>query len=90
MWLMTVKILRDVALVSVFITLLLALGNGLNYVIPWQWLTYMFSILKFFSSQISFMWDVTSMWTVVSMVLGLEIIFWSFTAGTTVIKWFKN
>lgn len=90
MWLMTVKILRDVALVAVFISLLMVLGNGLNYVIPWTWLTSLFDILKFFNSQISFMWDVNSMWTIISMVLGLEIIFWAFTAGVTVIKWFKN
>ncbi len=90
MWLMTVKILRDVALVSVFVTLLTILGNGINYVIPWHWLVDMFSILKFFTSQISFMWDTMSMWTIISIVLGLEIIFWAFTAGVTVIKWFKN
>jgi len=90
MWLATVKILRDVALVSVIITLLIAVGNGINYVIPWNWLTDLFSIMKFFNSQISFMWDTTSMWTIISMVLGLEIIFWAFTAGITVIKWFKN
>jgi len=90
MWLMTVKILRDIALVSVFITLLIAVGNGINYIIPWHWLTDLFSILKFFTEQINFMWDTTSMWTIISMVLGLEIIFWSFTAGVTVIKWFKN
>lgn len=90
MWKMLVIILRDIGLISLFIILLTALGVGINAVVPWIWLTNMFSIIKFFSSQIDFLWDTTTMWTITGLIFGIEIIKWSFKAGITVIKWFKN
>jgi len=69
------------------------LGDGINYFIEtyglFDWLTAFFSILKFFTKQIDFMWDTTTMWLAISIVLSAEIIYWVYKTSIGLIKWFK-
>lgn len=87
------KTIKDIMLVSVFVIALKLLGDGINYFIDkynlFGWLTDFFSILKFFTKAIDFMWDTSTMWAAITIVLGIEVVHWGYIATMGLIKWFK-
>jgi len=89
----SIKILKDIGLLSLYLLILTALGLSIDYFIVTYnllgWLTSLFSIAKFFTKSIAFMWDTTTMWRVVGLVMSLEIVWWGYLAAVGVIKWFK-
>lgn len=86
----TLKTFKDIALLSLYVSLAVGLGWSLNALIPWSYLTIFFSILKYFTAQINFMWNTSLMWSCVSVVLSAEIIYVSWPLIRSLIAWFKD
>lgn len=89
MWASGYKLVNTIILIGAIISALVLFGNALNYLIPWQWLTYFFSILKYFSGVIDFMIDTATLWQAVGMVLAVEVIYWGFHATMAIVKKLK-
>lgn len=87
---LTFKTIKDIALLSLFVSLAVGLGYSLNALIPWHYLTSFFSILKYFTAQIDFMWNTVLMWYSVSLILSAEILYIAWPLGRSFIAWFKD
>jgi len=89
-----IKILKDIAILGVFITVLTLLGNYIDSLIYqyslFGWLEAMFSMLKFFANSISFMWDTETMWQIIGYIISIEVAYWVFLAGFSIVKFFKS
>lgn len=89
----TIKILKDIGLLTLFLSIITGLGYALNSLIDsynlFGWLTELFSLMKYFSSSIDFMWNTAVMWQVIGYILAIEILWWGYLASVAIIKWFK-
>lgn len=89
MWASGYKLVNTIILIGAVIGALVLFGNAINYLIPWQWLTAFFSILKYFSNAIDFMINTTQLWLAVGMVISVEFLYWGFHATMAIIKKLK-
>lgn len=85
-----IKLLRDIALISIVIVILAALGNVIDEFLPWSALTNFFVILRHFSSIFNFMWDMDTTFVLVGYMLLIEVAVWAFRAGLTVVNYFRS
>jgi len=89
MWAEILKILKNVAILSIIITGLVTLGVITNTYIPWHWLTDLFGIFKFFLGLIDFTFDTTSLFIIYGINLIWDNAEWIWQGTLTIISWFK-
>lgn len=85
-----INILKNIGLFALVITGLSALGWGINALIPWQWLTYIFTIIRNLIDLLNFIWDIQTMWTLIGKVIAILILYWIFRATMTGIRFFRE
>lgn len=83
-----VKILRVLGIITLGIAALSILGAAVNAIIPWQWITDFFSIIKHFANIADFMWDTTTLFILISLSLSILIAYWLFKGTMAVIRYF--
>lgn len=87
-----VKILKNIALISIVILMLSGLGTLINNAIGigWDYLTDFFSIIKRTVNIIDFMWDTDTLWLLIGINLTIQIILVSYDATITIINRFSR
>jgi len=86
----TINILKQVGLISLTITAMGTVGVVLNNFIPWVWLTNFFIIMRHLLPLIDFMFDTTTLLTLLGIMLTVQIALWAWKGSNLVIDWFKK
>lgn len=85
-----VKILKQIALISVIIGGLTVLGVGINALIPWNWLTILFALARRTVMIFDFMNDTDTLWIVLGRFFQIMILVYVYIGVKIAVKWFKN
>lgn len=86
----TIKILKNVGLIGLIIGGLSVLGNVINSIIPWGWLTNFFIIIRNLLALIDYFIDTNTLITLIGLRLSIEIAYWSYKAIIWVVSFFKD
>jgi len=84
-----IDILKKIGILSLITGFLVVLGNGINVLIDWNWLTTICRILRLVIVPLDYMIDTTELITRIGSSLSILILFWSargFIAITNSIK----
>lgn len=87
-----IKILKNIALITIIVLMLSGLGTLINNAIGigWNYLIDFFSIIKRAVNIIDFMWDTTTLWTLVGIQLLIQVILITYEATLTIINRFSR
>lgn len=85
-----ITILKKVGLIGSILTALTLLGSSLNVLIPWDWLTYFFVIIRSLVYLFDFMNDTGTMLTIFGLWLSVSIAVWVFRSRFVIIRYLKN
>jgi len=85
-----INLFKQIGVAGLVVAGLLALGATLNAIIPWEWLTYFFALIRAVVRPLAFIWDFDSLFEVFGYVLSVLIGIWSFKAVLVVRNFFDN
>lgn len=71
--------------VGAITTLSLAINN-----IPWIWLTYFFKMIRTTAQMFDFMIDLPTLYSTITIALGVQIAYWTFKVTLLVVEWIKD
>ena len=75
------KTIKSIIIIGLIITVTAAFGAGINAFIPWEWLTYFFSIIRNTIGLIDFMVNTDVVLIIMGIWLNISIYYWLFLAG---------
>jgi len=81
------KIIKNIALITGILAILITLGVKINALIPWQYLTYIFVILRKTGEIFNFMFDIPTLLKVIPIMMTLGILYWGWVGGLIIWKW---
>jgi len=85
-----ISFLKSVAFIPVLLGAMLALGYAINTLVPFEYLTIFFGIIRRFGSVFDFIWDTTTLWLLVGLRLQIEVVYWLFRGTITLLTFFFN
>jgi len=85
-----INILKNIGIVGVMMAALSVLGLAINQLVPWSWLTNFFVIIRYFSILFDWIWDVPTMYVLLTIAFSLQITVWGFKASIAAVNYFKN
>jgi len=85
-----INIFKKIALIGVYILVLTTLGNVINNLIPWDYLTTFFALIRNLVLIFDFMWDTTTLLQLVGYVFLIQVAIWIYKASVFVIKFFNK
>lgn len=83
-----INILKRIGLLAAILLALRALGYVVDTLVPWQYLTDFFSLLKVVIAPFDFLIDTTTLFLILSLVLLFYVAFWVYKATLWVIHFF--
>lgn len=84
------KVAIRIGLILIAITTLSIVGNGINAILPWQYLEVFFAIIKSISNIFSFIWDINTLWLLVGLSFTIQVFIWLWKATSTIINFFNE
>jgi len=87
---MIIKLLKDVGLIALAITILGVIGASINSMIPWGWLTYGFVILRTTAELFDVIIDLDVLYQTTGLIITAWVLYWVWYASYLVIKWYKQ
>lgn len=85
-----VSVLKNVAIVAVLISGLGTLGLTINAIVPWEWLTNFFVLIRYFANLFAWIWDVQTTFTLLASALSIQVAIWILKGSLTIINYFGN
>lgn len=85
-----IKIFKNIGILSLIIAGLTLLGSIVNSIIPWQWLTNFFVIIRNLLESIDFLVATDTLITLVTLSLIMTGAYWTFKGTIFVISKFKD
>jgi len=82
--------IKNNSLILLTITGIVALGTALNNLVPWQYLTYFFVILRHLIQLIDFIIPANQLIAVIGAGLSVALALWSYKGYIWIIEWYKN
>lgn len=84
------KIIKIITTIGLTITIAAVLGSVINSLIPWYWLTSLFTILRRLIGLLDFSLDTTALFSVIQIWLNILMAYWLFLAGDWIISRLKK
>lgn len=84
------NILKQIGLVSATITILEVIGIAINTYVPWNWLTYLFVIMRKLLPLVDFMIDTNTLLAALGIMLTVQVALWAFKGSNLIIDWLKK
>ena len=75
-----ISILKKIAIFPIILVALTTLGAAINAVVPWDYLTIFFGIIRRFVLVFDFTWDTITMLLLVGLAFSVEVSYWAFRA----------
>jgi len=85
-----IKFIKTNALIAAMIVALATLGVTINTLVPWEWLTALFVIIRRLLLMFDFIIDTSVLINLIGIALSLKIALWAYQGTIVVIDWFKN
>jgi len=80
-----ISLFKNFALISVITAILYGLGVAIDHLLPWTWLVTFFALIRQLIMPFDFLWDTTTLFSIISISLSIEAIFWSVKALMSII-----
>lgn len=74
------QLLKNLLVLSIVVGALMIVGFALNSLIPWQYLDYLFIIIRHFAFLFDFFWDTTTLFVLVGISFLIEVSIWGYRA----------
>lgn len=85
-----IKIFKNIGILSLIIAGLGILGTTINRIIPWQWLTNFFIIIRNLLKSIDFIIDTNTLIVLIGSSLSITIAYWTYKGTMFVISKFRD
>jgi hypothetical protein len=85
-----IDVLKKIAIVGLVLGAASALGNAINSAISWTWLVYVFKIFRVLLNPMDFVFDTTTLITVLGKMLSTLILVWGFYGFIYVMRVFNS
>jgi len=85
-----INILKNLGLVAGVVSILGILGEAINGLVPWTWLTNFFVIIRHLLALIDWLMPTDTMITLIGISFTILSALWGFKAVMWVIHWFKK
>jgi len=85
-----VNILKNITVIVFVVGILEAIGLTINAIIPWNYLTTTFSVIRYFLNIFSFIWDTDTLILLIGISFSIQVSIWTYKAGLIVVNFFKN
>lgn len=86
----TIKLIRDAALLGIIIIALGIFGNAVNGWLPFEYVTYAFTIVRNIMGIMNFTVDLDTFYKLIGWLLPLYIALWSMRATMGIVHWFRE
>lgn len=84
------KTIRIITTVGLTITIASVFGIAVNELIPWDWLTFGFTILRKTIMLLDFAIDTSTLFSILTITLNISVAYWLFLAGDWIISRLKK
>lgn len=82
------KILVKLGLFAAILTVLYTIGAAINALVPWQWLTSFFVIMRHFMAMFNWLIDIDTLLTIIGLGFTLKLAVWTYRLSMRVIAYF--